>query len=84
MRVNARLSPDLSQKLLQLEQATGKGASELLREALTLYYQQWASTHNSAALIQQSGLIGIGEADPGLSANYKQSLRFDDKNTPDR
>ncbi|MBF2054930.1 MAG: ribbon-helix-helix protein, CopG family [Candidatus Sericytochromatia bacterium] len=84
MRVNARLSPDLSQKLLQLEQATGKGTSELLREALTLYYQQWANSHNSTTLIQQSGLIGIGEADPDLSANYKQSLRFDDKNTPDR
>lgn len=76
MRVNARLDRDRASKFDYIRQRTNKGASDIMKAAIDLYYEK---LHQEAPikplqLLKQAGLIGCAEGDSDLSVNYKQYL----------
>ena len=76
MRLNARLPEDLARKLEALERATGQSTSNVVRAALERYFTEVCGAGRSARdAILESGLVGCGEAEADLSANYKAHLR---------
>ena len=75
MRLNARLSEELAQKLEALERATGQSTSEVVRAALERYFNEICGPDRSAReAIYLSGLVGCGEAEAHLSTTYKSRL----------
>jgi len=75
MRVDVRLSAELARKLEVLEQVIGRSASEVMRAALERYYEVvCARKTTSREAILASGLVGCGEAEPGLSEGYRDAL----------
>jgi len=76
MRLNARLTEDLAQKLEALERVTGQSTSDVVRAALEHYFTEVCGSGRSAReAIYQSGFVACGEAEPDLSATYKSRLR---------
>ncbi|MEH2142437.1 hypothetical protein [Nostoc sp.] len=48
----------------------------MIKSALELYYQQLQQEQkNPLSMLNQTGFIGCGQADPDLSVNYKSILR---------
>ena len=75
MKINAQLDNDHSGKLAWLSQATGMGMTEVIKEAIDLYYKQQHQAKSGAKeILENSGFIGCGEAGANLSENYKQQL----------
>jgi hypothetical protein len=75
MRLNARLSEGLTQKLVALERTTGQSRSDIVRAALERYFDDVCRPGGSARdAILASGLVGCGEAAAELSTNYKSRL----------
>ncbi len=75
MRLNARLTEELARKLAALERATGQSTSDVVRAALERYFTEVCGAGRSAReAILESGLVGSGEAEADLSANYKLGL----------
>lgn len=75
-RINARISADLARKLTVLRRRTGKSITEIVAASLEAYYAGTAKQPQPAmALLGE--FIGSGDADPGLSEDYKAALRED-------
>ena len=75
MRINARLDEDRSHKLRFLLQATNQKISEIVKRAIDAYYEQIKSARpRPAEILNASGFVGSGKADPALSATYKRRL----------
>lgn len=76
MRVNARLDRDRASKFNYIRQRTNQGTSDIMKEAIDLYYEKLhqESPVKPLQLLRESGLIGCAEGDPDLSVNYKQYL----------
>jgi predicted transcriptional regulator len=75
MRLNARLTEELSRKLEALERATKQSTSDIVRAALERYFDEVCRPGRSARdAILRSGLVGCGEAEADLSATYKSRL----------
>lgn len=75
MRINARINPEEQDKLEALKILTGKSTSEVVREALTHYYELKQSKHKQkTALLSETGFIGVGSDLPELSEQYKRYL----------
>ena len=71
MRLAARLTDELSRKLLALERATGRSRSAIVRAALERYVDEARLPGRSARdAIHASDLVGCGEAEPNLAGNY--------------
>ncbi|MGV3522693.1 MAG: ribbon-helix-helix protein, CopG family [Candidatus Sericytochromatia bacterium] len=84
MRINARLDPELSQKLRHLEAQTGQSASEVIRHALHLYYTQVVTPTPSAwEIFNEQGFVGSAAGATELASDYKHLLNFDAK-APER
>lgn len=76
MRLNARLTDELSRRLLALERATGQSRSAIVRAALERYVDEARPTGRSARdAIHASGLVGCGETEPDLAGSYEARLR---------
>lgn len=76
MRISARLDEDRSRKLTFLATATNLGKSEILKQAIDVYYQQVATARpKPAEILNQAGFVGCGEGAPELSERYKEDLR---------
>jgi hypothetical protein len=76
MRINARLDESRSQKLDFLSRATHLSTSEIVKQAIDLYYEQVKSQRpRPAEVLSASGFIGCGEASPDLSKRYKEEVR---------
>ena len=76
MRINARLDASRSQKLEFLSRATHLSTSEIVKQAIDLYYEQVRSGRpRPAEVLAASGFIGCGEAPPDLSDRYKEEVR---------
>jgi len=71
-RINARLPPELSQKLAELKRRTGKSVTELLQDALVNYYDATRATNQPADLL--ADFAGCAGGPRGLSTNYKAEL----------
>jgi len=76
IRINARLDESRSRKLEFLSRATDLSTSDILKQAIDVYYEQVRSRRPpSAEVLSDSGFIGCGEASPDLPDNYKVSVR---------
>lgn len=76
MRINARLDEAHSRRLEYLKNVTQGTVSEVIKQAIDLYYEKVKETHpNTAELLQASGFIGCGEVYPDFSETYKDTLR---------
>ena len=76
MRINARLDESRSQKLEFLARATHLSTSDIIKQAIDLYYEQVRSGRlRPVEVLTASGFIGCGEASPDLSARYKEEVR---------
>lgn len=74
-RVNARLTEDDARKLGYLSRHKGKSVSDVIRAAIQRYYRETRAAEATASgLIERSGFIGCGEAEPDLSTTYKRHL----------
>lgn len=75
MRINARLDETRSQKLEYLKKATHAGISEIVKEAIDVYYDRVKGKKpRPAEIFRESGFIGIGEGPEDLSVRYKDYL----------
>lgn len=71
-RINARISPVLAAKLLELQQLTGKSTTEILQAALERYYNSMRSANEPGRLLE--AFIGCADGPRDLAANYKAEL----------
>ncbi len=76
MRINARLDDSRSQKLEYLAYATNQGTSEIVKQAIDVYYERVKKSTRSAPaeVLAAVGFVGCGEASPDLAARYKDEL----------
>jgi len=75
MRINARLTDELTRELMALERTTGQSRSEIVRAALQRYFDDARPSGRSAGdAIHAAGLVGCGEAEAELSGSYKSLL----------
>lgn len=72
-RINARISDELAQKLAKLRRRTGRTTTEILSASIDAYYTQAMAEEVPAAALL-GDFIGSGEADEGLSQDYKAVL----------
>ena len=76
MRINARLDESRSRKLEFLSRATDLSTSDIIKQAIDVYYEQVRSRRPSAAdVLNGSGFVGCGEASPDFSSSYKEAVR---------
>ena len=75
MRINARLNHDLDEKVEFLRQKTGLSVTDLVKIALSQYYNRVVcEEQNPNEILLNSGFIGSGLSDENLSENYKSEL----------
>jgi hypothetical protein len=75
MRVQAQLDDQRLQKVRYLAETTHASISEVIRQAIDLYYSRMNTDQpNPAEILIKSGFIGCGEASPELSTTYKSEL----------
>jgi len=76
MRINARLDESRAQKLEFLARMTHLSTSEIVKQALDLYYEQARSQRPlPAEVLKASGFVGCGEVAPDLSERYKEEVK---------
>ncbi len=75
MRINARLDETRTQKLEYLLEATDSGISEVVRQAIDVYYEQVQERRPGAfEILSATGFIGSGEGPEDLSETYQRQL----------
>lgn len=76
MRINARLDESRSQKLEFLSRATHLSTSDIVKQAIDVYYEQVRNGRPAPAdVLADAGFIGCGDASPDLSGSYKEVVR---------
>ncbi len=76
MRINARLDESRSRKLEFLSRATDLSISDIVKQAIDVYFEQMRGRRPPPAeVLSDSGFIGCGEASPDLSESYKEAVR---------
>ena len=74
-RLNARLEPELEQKLEYLRQRTGLSTSDVVRESTERYYEAVRTAGGSAReILEGSGFVASGTGPADLSERYKGHL----------
>lgn len=76
-RLNARVSADIDRKLREIVEATGSSLSQIIMDAIELYYRQGAAPSGESPyeIAKRSGVIGCLRGGPAdLSARYKEIL----------
>jgi hypothetical protein len=75
-KVNARVTPDIAEKLQEIVRATGSSMSEVIANAIEAYYAQGMrmSAATPYEIAVQSGIIGCAAGPKDLSRNYKRLL----------
>lgn len=74
MRINARLDEEYAHKLTYIQQQTQQPVTDVIKNAIDLYYQQ-LQQQKPLDVLTQTGFIGCGQADSNLSVNYKSILK---------
>jgi hypothetical protein len=73
MRINARLDDDHARKLEFLPLRTGARTSDIIKDAIDLYYREMKQPASDAArVLRDTDFIGCGEAESDLSTHYKE------------
>jgi hypothetical protein len=76
IRISAELDDEHLSKLVYIQQTTNQETVAVIQSAIDLYYQQLQDEQPTPFnLLEQTGFIGCGEADPNLSVNYKSLLK---------
>ena len=72
MEIAAQLDSDHAEKLAYIQAQTQQDVTEILNQAIDLYYEQLKPTQKSPLeVLQEDGLVGCFEGSPDLSSNYK-------------
>ena len=82
MRINARLDESHSEKLRCLARGMNASITDVLKQAIDLYYEEMrAECRTAKSVLQCTGFIGVATGDENLSSNYKAELPagLDDK-----
>lgn len=77
MRINARLDEAYSKKLEYIMHKTGVNKSEVIKQAIEIYYNQLTKQQlqaNPMDIFRQNGFIGCAEAEENLSATCKRAF----------
>ncbi len=75
MRINARLDREHEEKLQYLSKTTRRNYSEVVKEALDLYYAKTRGEADDAlAVLRNAGFVGVADGDEDLSERYKERL----------
>ena len=74
LRVNARLTPELGQKLGRVQRRTGKSVTEIVHAALERYCDEAEETESLVGILEEVGLVGCAEGPVDFSASYKEHL----------
>ena len=78
MRINARLDEPQARELDWLKRATHAGTTEVIKNAIGLYYRELKSRRTEPGhILREVGFVGCGEAGADLSRNYKDALAQD-------
>jgi predicted DNA-binding protein len=74
-RINARLSPELAQKVAYLERRTHMSTTEVVRESIDRYYAAMTEENGASAhALESAGFIGCARGPADLSSSYKTEL----------
>lgn len=75
MRVNARLEPEVAEKLSLLKAATRSSTSEVIRCAIDVYFEQRVGQERTPyRILEQAGLVACADGPRDLSTTYKARL----------
>jgi hypothetical protein len=75
MRINARLDEESARKLDYLKDVTHSQVTEVVKDAIDLYYARVKQSQDSArSRLFDSGFVACGAAEPELSESYKDDL----------
>ena len=75
MRINARLDEEMQRKIAYILDHTSISQSELVKNAIDLYYESVRKENQSSLkILLESGFIGGGHGPEDLSENYKDHL----------
>jgi len=73
MRINARLDDEHARKLEYLHDRTGACISDIVKDAIDLYYREMKQPASDALrVLRDAEFVGCGEAESDLSARYKE------------
>jgi hypothetical protein len=73
MDINTQLNESAAAQLSHLQMMTNQSLEEILQQAIDVYYQQFQpESKTPMEILQDNGFIGCIQAEPDLSANYKQ------------
>lgn len=78
MTLNINLEEAEIAKISTIQKITGKGLTEILRDAIDKYHQQVSkepSSKNPLQIFTELGLVGCFEGEPDLSTNYKSVVK---------
>ncbi|MEL6183325.1 MAG: ribbon-helix-helix domain-containing protein [Myxococcota bacterium] len=75
-RINARIDPELAEKIERIRAATNASTTEIVRAALEAYYARFESDQRLAphAVFEAEGFIGCADGEAELSSRYKEAL----------
>lgn len=71
-RINARITPELAEKVEFLRKRTGGSVTDVLSASIERYFEQVAQAESSEALFE--GFIGCAHGPANIAADYKQLL----------
>ncbi|ASC74164.1 hypothetical protein XM38_051390 [Halomicronema hongdechloris C2206] len=75
MDIVTQIDDNHAKKLAYIQQHTNQDLSEILNQAIDLYYEQLNPPSKSPLeVLQEDGLVGCFEGDSDLSSNYKLGL----------
>lgn len=87
MEIATQLDNDHAEKLAYIQAQTHQNVTEILKQAIDLYYQHLQPTQKSPLeVLQEAGLVGCFEGSPDLSSNYKSIIHeyLDQKYPPNQ
>jgi predicted DNA-binding protein len=74
-RINARLPPEVAQKVAYLERRMNMSTTEVVRESIERYYAALTEENGaSAQALERAGFIGCASGPTDLSISYKAEL----------
>ncbi len=78
MRINARLDDSYEEKFLRVQQASNKNRTEILKDALDMYFTEEIKQVGQIAWEQNQKILkmvgGIVSGPENLSVNYKKMI----------
>ncbi len=74
LRLNARLPPELGQKLGRVQRRTGKSVTEIVHAALERYCDEEEAAESLSSVLDEVGLVGCADGPPDLYVRYKEHL----------